>query len=55
MHIVTYSSKADLWEGPANSMCQLIIIMFANMFLAGRFVYLDLPANVNQVFIRVSV
>ncbi|KAI9509027.1 hypothetical protein F5148DRAFT_1190713 [Russula earlei] len=26
----------DLWEGPANSICQLIIILLANMFLAVR-------------------
>jgi len=28
--------KSDLWEGPSNAICQLIIIMFANMFLASR-------------------
>ena len=34
------SFLADLWEGPSNAICQLIIIMFANMFLASRLVVL---------------
>ncbi|KAI9507853.1 hypothetical protein F5148DRAFT_64684 [Russula earlei] len=28
--------KPDLWEGPVNSICQLIVILLANMFLAIR-------------------
>jgi hypothetical protein len=55
MRIVTDPSQAAVWEGPVSSMCQLIIIMFANMFLAGRLVSLDLPADVNRVSIRVPV
>jgi hypothetical protein len=36
-HLVAHSSSlADLWEGPVNSICQLIIILLANIFLALR-------------------
>ena len=47
MHVFSLIlSLADLWEGPSNSICQLIIIMFANMFLASRLVCLDLTVGV---------
>ena len=32
--------QASLWAGPANSLCQLFIIIFANIFLATRLVHL---------------
>ena len=49
--ILADASLADLWEGPSNSICQLIIIMFANMFLASRLVRLDLSVGIDWVFI----
>ena len=30
--------KASTWSGPVNSLCQLLIIILANIFLAFRFV-----------------
>jgi hypothetical protein len=31
--------QASLWSGPANSLCQLFIIIFANIFLVTRLVH----------------
>jgi hypothetical protein len=31
--------QASLWSGPANSLCQLFIIIFANIFLVYRLVH----------------
>jgi hypothetical protein len=31
----------ELWEGPINSLGQLVIILMANMYLASRLVNLD--------------
>jgi len=49
----TDSFEANLWEGPANSICQLIMILLANAFLAAR---LDCPVffgGLDRVFIRI--
>ena len=35
-HIQAPPPPAPIWEGPINSICQLIIILMANLFLASR-------------------
>ena len=42
--------QASLWSGPVNSLCQLFIIIFANIFLVTRLVH-RYPVQADSILI----
>ncbi|KAH9974695.1 hypothetical protein BGW80DRAFT_1302166 [Lactifluus volemus] len=48
-------SKRSLWQGPVNSLCQVVIILSANIFLAARIQYLSKSRFQSGIVITLSV